>query len=276
MFRRPFILGLLAGLLVSGTLVVGAGSAVGDDTGPRRPGGWRNPHQDSRPDRRQPERVGNGSTAERRELRQKRRERWQEATPTEREAAHRKMRKRRGWRSSREAAGAGRWDEIRERSREAGPEDRRETTRSLWERWNERENVKRQRMREIFRRHTQSLSPAERQKLKQHWIEMGGAERERLRRRLRHLEPEERRKMTERMLRYQSLPQAQQQELRDRMMQLRSFEPTESARIQRNARQFQSLPEAERRQLREAWQRLRALPPDEREKKLENLLSETR
>ena len=82
--------------------------------------------------------------------------------------------------------------------------------------------------------------------------------------------------MTERMFRYRSLPQAQQQELRDRMMQLRSFEPTESARIQHNARQFQSLPEAERRQLREAWQRLRALPPDEREKKLESLLSGTR
>ncbi len=82
--------------------------------------------------------------------------------------------------------------------------------------------------------------------------------------------------MAERMSRYRSLPQAEQQELRDRMMQLHSFEPTERTRIQRNARQFQSLPEAERQRLREAWQRLRALPPDEREKKLERLLSEFR
>jgi len=276
MFRCPFILGLPAGLLVLGALVVGAGSAVADDTGRRRPDGWRNPQQASRPDRWQRERFRNGSAAERREMHEKLRERWQEATPNEREAAHGKTRKHLGRRLSRETEGGARWDKNRERYREAEPNDRRGIERSLQERWPERENMQRRHTGEIFRRHMRSLSAAERLERRQHWQDVGGAERQSLRRRLGHLKPEERRKMAERMSRYRALPQAEQQQLRDRMMQLRSFEPSERMRIQRNARQFQSLPEAERQQLRKAWQRLRALPPDEREKKLERLLSEFR
>jgi hypothetical protein len=210
---------------------------------------------------------GEPSRAERERMR----ERFENATPAEREVMRRAMR-----------------DRVRDRLQDLPPRERRERHR----RWESASPEEHQVLRrEIIRR---TLTNDERERLRR-LIEGGqrtgiGAElravgedlggldadeRRALRNRVRALPRGDRHALQRKLSQYRSLSKDEQQSLRQQLNRLRAMDAKQRNQLEIKAERFRALPENEKQRMRDAWKRLETMPSEERKALLDQLLGST-
>ncbi len=146
-----------------------------------------------------------------------------------------------------------RMSEMRERFRDATPEQRSEMR---------AERLRRMESFELRGRGNNALA------------EMSREEREALRAEVRALPDEERHELRRKLRHFHSLPESEQAELKQRFGALRSLDSSEKEQIEQNTRRWNQMPPHRREELRNTWERFRALPPDLQQEVLEKALVE--
>jgi hypothetical protein len=195
--------------------------------------------------------------------RERMRERFENATPAEREVMRRAIRDR---------VRDGVRDRVRDHLRDLPQSERRELRRR-WE--NATPAERRDLRREIMRR---TLSEDERSRLRG-LIEGGvrarmGEELRAVGKDLGGLDPEERRNLRERV---RDLPREERRALQRKLSHYRSLpeadmDAQERSHLDTNAERFRALPEDEKQRMRDAWKRLETMPAEKRKALLDQLL----
>ena len=85
------------------------------------------------------------------------------------------------------------------------------------------------------------------------------------------LTPEERQRLHQRWLEFQNLPPQRKQELRQRAQEFHNLPPEERARVRQNFDRWQKLSPEDKARVREKYQHFQQLPPEQKQKIREQL-----
>jgi hypothetical protein len=88
------------------------------------------------------------------------------------------------------------------------------------------------------------------------------------------LPDEERHELRRKLRHFHSLPENEQAELKQRFSALRTLDSVEQDQIQHNTERWNQMDPKRREELRDTWQRFRALPPDVQQEVLDKALLE--